>query len=33
LSSQQNEATIIVSALAPVTTEIAAYEILLEPTQ
>ncbi|MEJ5310409.1 MAG: hypothetical protein WHX52_11600 [Anaerolineae bacterium] len=31
LSSQQNEAIIIVSALAPVTTEMAAYEILLEP--
>jgi hypothetical protein len=33
LSSRQNEAVIIVSALAPVTTEMAAYEILLEPTQ
>ncbi|MGC9395266.1 MAG: hypothetical protein ACP5J4_10465 [Anaerolineae bacterium] len=31
LSGRQNEAIIIVSALAPVTTEIAAYEILLEP--
>ena len=31
LSSQQSEAVIIVSALAPVTTEVAAYEILLEP--
>lgn len=31
LSSWQNEAIIVVSALAPVTTEIAAYEILLEP--
>ena len=33
LNSQQNEATIIVSALAPVTTEMAVYEILLEPAQ
>ena len=31
LSSRQDEATIVVSALAPVTTEMAAYEILLEP--
>lgn len=32
LSSQQNEAIITISALAPVTTEVATYEILLEPT-
>jgi hypothetical protein len=31
LSNQQNEAVITVSALAPVTTELATYEILLEP--
>ncbi|MBN2006353.1 MAG: immune inhibitor A [Anaerolineae bacterium] len=31
LSNQQNEAVITVSALAPVTTEVATYEILLEP--
>jgi len=33
LGSQQTEAFITVSALAPVTTEVAVYEILLEPAQ
>ncbi|HSW63563.1 MAG TPA: hypothetical protein VLH56_09685, partial [Dissulfurispiraceae bacterium] len=31
LSSRQNEVILVISALAPVTTEVAAYEILLEP--
>lgn len=33
LSSRQNEAILVISALAPVTTEVAAYEILLEPAR
>jgi len=33
LNNQQNEAVIVISALAPVTTEIATYEISLTQVQ